>query len=151
MILRHRNSSFGLLLGSFLSAIALAVLVSSAGAQSNTDRPEWLPSGQGITPLAPTGTVFTRLNPGLKDFPHYTAGQAMKTATSPDGRTLLVLTSGYNRLNNAQGIRDAAGSNEYVFVFDLSSGSLRQTQVLQVPNTFVGLAFSPTGDQFYVS
>jgi YVTN family beta-propeller protein len=151
MIVRHRNSSFGLLLGSLLSAVTLAGLVSPACAQSNTDRPEWVPSGQGITPLAPTGAVFTRLNPGLKDLPDYAAGQAIKTATSPDGKTLLVLTSGYNRLNNAQGIREAADSNEYVFVFDLSGGSLRQTQVLQVPNTFVGLAFSPAGDQFYVS
>ncbi len=151
MIVRHRNSSFGLLLGSLLSAVTLVGLVSPACAQSNTDRPEWVPSGQGITPLAPTGAVFTRLNPGLKDLPDYAAGQAIKTATSPDGKTLLVLTSGYNRLNNAQGIREAADSNEYVFVFDLSGGSLRQTQVLQVPNTFVGLAFSPAGDQFYVS
>ena len=28
---------------------------------------------------------------------------------------------------------------------------LRQTQVLQVPNTFFGLAFAPDGNRFYVS
>jgi YVTN family beta-propeller protein len=110
-----------------------------------------MPSGQVITPLAPVGAVFSRLNPGLKDFPSYTVGQAVKTVTSPDGATLLVLTSGYNRLNNAQGVRVAADSNEYVFVFDLTHGGLRQTQVLQVPNTFFGLAFAPDGNRFYVS
>jgi YVTN family beta-propeller protein len=50
-----------------------------------------------------------------------------------------------------QGERAAADSNEYVFVFDVTGGELRQTQVLQVPNTFVGLAFAPGGDQFYAS
>jgi YVTN family beta-propeller protein len=110
-----------------------------------------LPSGQIITPLAPDGAVFSELNPGLKDFPSYTVGQAIKTVVSPDGNTLLVLTSGYNRLNNAQGNRVAADSNEYVFIFDLPHGNLKQLQVLQVPNTFFGLAFAPDGNRFYVS
>jgi DNA-binding beta-propeller fold protein YncE len=110
-----------------------------------------MPSGQIITPLAPTGAVFSKLNPGLKDFPDYTVGQAVKTAISPDGNTLLVLTSGYNRLNDRKGARAAADSNEYVFVFDVTHGSLKQTQVLQVPNTFFGLDFAPDGNRFYVS
>jgi len=110
-----------------------------------------MPTGQTITPLAPTGAKFSQLNPGLKDFPGYTVGQAIKTVISPDGNTLLILTSGYNSLNDAQGNRDAVNSNEYVFVFDLTHGDLKQTQVLQVPNTFVGLAIAPDGNQFYVS
>jgi len=110
-----------------------------------------MPSGQIITPLAPTGVVFSQLNPGLKDFPAYTVGQAVKTALSPDGDTLLVLTSGFNRLNDAQGHQVHADSNEYVFVFDVTNGSLRQKQVLQVPNTFFGLAFAPDGNEFFVS
>ena len=110
-----------------------------------------MPSGQMITPLAPTGSKFSELNPGLKDFPNYTVGQAIKTAISPDGNMLLILTSGYNRLNDAQGNRSAADSKEYVFVFDLTHGSLKQTQVLQVPNTFIGLAIAPNGNQFFVS
>jgi YVTN family beta-propeller protein len=125
--------------------------LSSSTAAQNTDMPQSVSSGQVITPLAPTGAAFSELNPGLKDFPRYTVGQAVKTVISPDGKTLLILTSGYNRLNNAQGIRVAADSNEYVFVFDLTNDRLRQTQVLQVPNTFVGLAFSPAGDRFYAS
>ena len=135
-----------LFLTTFFGGITLA-----AGAQSDNGKPQQMPSGQFITPLAPVGAVFSRLNPGLKDFPNYTVGQAIKTAISPDGNTLLVLTSGYNRLNNARGAREAADSNEYVFVFDLTHGRLHQTQVLQVPNTFLGLAFAPDGNQFYVS
>ncbi len=110
-----------------------------------------MPSGQFITPLAPPGASFVQLNPGLRDFPSYTVGQAVKTVLSPDGNTLLVLTSGFNRLNDAQGHRIPADSNEYVFVFDVSKGNLQQKQVLQVPNTFLGLAFAPDGQHFYVS
>ncbi|MHB8388648.1 MAG: hypothetical protein ACYDBH_03580 [Acidobacteriaceae bacterium] len=147
----NRQGWIGVLAGSFLSATILAGLASLAAAQKTDSLPQSMPSGQVITPLAPTGALFTRLNPHLKDFPTYTVGQAIKLVISPDGNTLLVLTSGYNRLNNAQGIRAAADSNEYVFVFDVAHGGLRQTQVFQVPNTFVGLAFSPGGNQFYVS
>jgi YVTN family beta-propeller protein len=146
-----RKIQMGLLGGSLLAAAMSAGLVATANAQNEAGEPQIMPSGQFITPLAPTGAVFSKLNPGLKDFPGYTVGQAVKTAVSPDGTTLLVLTSGFNRLNDAQGHQVAADSNEYVFVFDLTHDSLKQTQVLQVPNTFLGLAFAPGGNQFYVS
>ena len=136
---------------SLLLAALLAVLTVSAQGQSTIGAPQTMPTGQVITPLAPSGAQFSRLNPGLKDFPEYTAGQAVKTALSPDGRTLLILTSGYNRLNNAQGLREASDSNEYVFVFAVGQNMLEQKQVFQVPDSFVGLAFAPSGDQFYVS
>ena len=136
---------------SLLAAAMLAGFVATGNAQNQAGQPEIMPSGQYITPLAPTGAVFSKLNPGLKDFPDYTVGQAVKTVLSPDGNTLLILTSGFNRLNDNQGHQAAADSNEYVFVFDLAHGSLRQTQVLQVPNSFFGLAFAPGGNRFYVS
>src|SRR5690348_9532916 len=56
------------------------------------------PSGLRITPMAAAGARFSRLNPGLPGFPGYVAGQAVTTVTSPDGKTLLILTSGYNTL-----------------------------------------------------
>ena len=133
------------------AAILFAGPATRATAQNNSAQPERMPSGQLITPLAPTGAKFSRLNPGLKDFPDYTAGQAVKTALSPDGNTLLVLTSGYNRLKDAQNHQLPADSNEYVFVFDVTHGRLLQKQVLEVPNTFIGLAFAPDGNRFYVS
>src|SRR6266404_5366403 len=77
---------------------------------------ELLPTGARITPSAARGSLFQRLNPDLPTQPDFVAGQAVATATSPDGGTLLVLTSGYNRNNGPTGARVAAESNEYVFV-----------------------------------
>ncbi len=137
--------------GCLVAGLLAAIVFPAAQAQKDIGKPQTVPSGQTVTPLAPAGATISTLNPGLKDFPSYTVGQAVKTVLSPDGRTLLVLTSGYNRLNNAQGLREAADSNEYVFVFDATGDRLRQTQVFEVPNTFVGLAFAPDGNHFYVS
>jgi YVTN family beta-propeller protein len=134
-----------------LFTAALSLFAASAMAQQPDTPPQVMPSGQFITPLAPHGAKFSQLNPELADFPSYTAGQAGKTVISPDGNTLLILTSGYNRLNNVKGHRVPADSNEYVFVYDLSGGHLQQKQVLQVPNTFFGIAFAPDGKHFYVS
>ena len=75
----------------------------------------------------------------------------MSTAMSPDGRTLLVLTSGFNRINGEDGKPIADASEEYVFVYDIRAGEPRKKQVLKVPNTFAGIAFAPSGESFYVS
>ena len=136
-----------------LSAIAaLGSALASLGLAADPDRGAELPTGQFITPLAAPGATFQPLNPHLADFPDYTVGQAMSEALSPDGATLLILTSGYNRLNDPKtGKEVPADSNEYVFVYDVSGAAPRETQVLQVPNTFAGLAFAPDGKRFYVS
>ncbi len=110
-----------------------------------------LPTGKRITPLAAPGSRFELLNPGLQDFPQYVAGQAMSTAVSPDGKTLLILTSGFNRINGPDGKPIPDASQEYVFVYDIAPGEPRKTQVLKVPNTFAGIAFAPSGKSFYVS
>jgi DNA-binding beta-propeller fold protein YncE len=62
----------------------------------------------------------------------------------------LVLT-GYNRNFDANGKLIARDSNEYVFVFDIASGTPVQKQVVQAPNTDRGIAFAPDGTHFYVS
>ena len=110
-----------------------------------------LPTGMTITPMAAQGSFYTPLNPGLADFPDYVAGQPVTTATSPDGATLLVLTSGYNEMDDAAGKRIKRDSNEYVFVFDISADKPRKLQSLKVPNTFDGIAWNPDGQEFYVS
>jgi YVTN family beta-propeller protein len=95
------------------------------------------------------------------------AAEAVTTALSPDGKTLLVLTSGYN-----QNFRTTAGVNitypvldpltgqpssittrqaEWVFVFDVSTGRLVKKQQINIPNTYNGLTWSPDGKRFYVS
>ncbi len=121
-----------------------------AQAQSdNTSR--LLPTGKRITPLAAPGAHFELLNPGLKEFPQYVAGQAMSTAISPDKKTLLILTSGFNRINGEDGKPIPDASEEYVFVYDISAGVPRKKQVVKVPNTFAGIAFAPSGRSFFVS
>ena len=110
-----------------------------------------LPSGMTITPMAAPGAFFVALNPDLPGLPSFVAGQPVTTAVSPDGATLLVLTSGYNRMDNASGREIQKDSNEYVFVFDISQPQPRKLQVLQVPNTFDGIAWNPSGTQFFVS
>ena len=110
-----------------------------------------LPTGMTITPMAAQGSFYTPLNPGLEDFPDYVAGQPVTTAMSPDGSTLLVLTSGFNQMTDAAGKKIKRDSNEYVFVFDVSQGQPRKLQVLEVPNTFDGVAWNPNGEEFYVA
>ena len=132
------------------SAVAVATIATGTlCAQEAQTLPN---TGQVITPTAPASARFEQLNPGLADFPEYTAGQAATTVVSPDKKTLLILTSGYNRLNNPQiGSRIAADSNEYVFVYDISSNDPLKKQVLQVPNAYQGITFDPSGKTFYVS
>ncbi|HEV2111015.1 MAG TPA: bifunctional YncE family protein/alkaline phosphatase family protein [Gammaproteobacteria bacterium] len=131
--------------------ITAAALMACSAAWGDADDKTRIPTGQFITPLAAPGASFERLKPHLRNFPDYTVGQAMSEALSPDGTTLLILTSGYNRLNNAEGKQSALDSNEYIFVYDVGAAAPRQTQVIQVPNTFAGIAFAPDGASFYVS
>ena len=144
------------------------VAVTSVGIVFAQERPERSPgtgstvaaqelpnSGQQITPTAPNDARFEPLNPGLVDFPDYVAGQAVTTVTSPDHNTLLILTSGYNLMNATSGAnlgsQIAADSTEYVFIYNIASGNPVKKQVIQVPNTYQGIVFDPTGKTFYVS
>ena len=120
-------------------------------AQQSSSQPETLPTGMTITPTAAKGAVFQALNPDLPDLPQYTADHPVTTAVSPDGGTLLILTSGYNRNNGADGRRIAADSGEYVFVYDIRQQQPVKKQVLKIPNSFVGLAWNPDGKHFYAS
>jgi len=110
-----------------------------------------LPSGMRLTPTAARGARFSALNPDLPRHPGFTAGHAVTTATSPDGNTLLILTSGYNVNYDAAGTLIPEESNEYVFVYDISRDPPRKLQVLQVPRPFNGLVWNPSGQEFYVS
>ena len=109
------------------------------------------PSGIRLTPTAAAGADFSRLDPELRDFPGHAAGQAVTTATSPDGKTLLILTSGYNQLLDGAGKVIPADSQEYVFVYDIGHDRPERRQVLRVPNTYMGIAFAPDSRHFYVS
>jgi len=122
------------------------------GVSDNTGQAP-LPSGQYVTPTAAPGSTFTTLNPGLPAHPNFSANGAIKTAVSPDGSTLLVLTSGYNLLTNAAGTGYDATS-QYLFVYNIAGNyetSPVLAQVIQVPDTYVGLAWAPDTSKFYVS
>jgi DNA-binding beta-propeller fold protein YncE len=134
-------------------AIFLAALAAAGAAAAAA--PGWVeglaPTGQRLTPLRAVGATYLPLNPDLGRWPDFLAGQASATTLSPDGKTLLILTSGFNLINGPDGKSVKEGSNEYVFVFDVSGRTPVKRQVLQVPNSFLGLAFAPDGRRFYVS
>jgi DNA-binding beta-propeller fold protein YncE len=125
-----------------LVALVFSSLVSAA---------EVTPTGQVITPMASPGAIFQPLNPRLKDDPAFTAGQASAVALSPDGKTLLIVTSGFNRAFGPDGKIIPDRSREYIFVWDVSGPRPVQRQALTVDNAFLGLAWAPTGDRFFVS
>jgi len=145
------RSMTGLLAG----ALVLSAGVGAASAHSAPPSPQIVATGQAITPEAARGAIFQSLNPHLADAPDFTAGQAAALALSPDGRTLAILTSGYNRMNGPDGKVIASQSNEYVFLFDVSGAAPAPRQALTIANSFQGIAWgkSGTGDgaALYVS
>jgi YVTN family beta-propeller protein len=130
--------------------LVAATTLAALGAAASTEG-ALLPTGVRVTPDAAPGAIFQPLAPGLPARPGFFVDHAASTALSPDGQTLLILTSGYNRNIGADGKRIAAESNEYVFVFDVSGDRPVQRQVLQIANSYSGIAFHPRGDAFYVA
>jgi len=132
------------------AAAALAAVV-GVGLGSISRAQDVAPTGQTLTPGATPGAVFQALNPDLPSDPSYTAGQASAMAISPDGKSLLILTSGFNRVFGADGKAIADRSMEYVFVWDIAGAAPVKRQVLKIPNSFQGLTWSVGGDRFFVS
>ncbi len=159
---------------SLLAATALSANMQAANARTTSivgdleGGAALLPTGQIITPAATPNSTFAPLATGLRKDDNANAAEAVTTALSPDGKTLLVLTSGYNQnFNNEEtGTRFTypvldpqtgqpsdvtTPKAEWVFVFDVSSGSLVKKQQINIPNTYNGLAWSASGKSFYVS
>ena len=142
------------LLSCFLFGVLALTFVFSGSSRAQepaSPKPEMLPTGMMITPTAAKGSVFQLLNPDLPDLPQFTVDHPVSTAVSPDGNTLLILTSGFNQNRDANGKKIAALSNEYVFVYDIRQQPPAKKQVLPIPNSFVGLAWNPDGKHFYAS
>ena len=155
-----------------LSSLSASIQPASAGTTKPVGNLEsgaaLLPTGQIITPAAAPGSTFAPLSTGLRTDNNADAAEAVSTALSPDGKTLLVLTSGYN-----QNFKDEnTGSTftypvldpltgkpsgtttpkaEWVFVYDVSSGKLVKKQQINIPNTYNGLAWAKDGSRFFVS
>src|SRR5260370_34373758 len=130
------------------SVFALAFIASSTWLKLSASEP--LPTGKSITPTAAKGSLFQSLNPGLAaPFADFAADHAVTTATSRDGNTLLILTSGYNLNNDSTGAHVDSASHQYVFGYDISVHPPVKRQVLQGPNTFDGLDWNPNGEEVY--
>jgi len=148
MIAQKKNPLFYKM---FFGAAIFASLASFTVARAHDDDDSsFVSSGQKITPNAVPSANFQLLNPGLTDFPNFVASGALSSVLSPDQHTLLILISGHNLLDNAASKVVPTDSEQYIFVFDVSTGKPFKKQVINVPNTFAGIAFNPNGNSFYV-
>jgi YVTN family beta-propeller protein len=127
-----------------------------------------LPTGQVITPTAAPGSTIQPLATGLRSDGADDASEAVNTALSPDGKTLLVLTSGWNKgnrlpdgtsvsypvLDPVTGLPSATSTtlSEWVFVYVVNdNATVTKQQLISVPSTYSGLRWAPDGARFYVS
>lgn len=134
-------------------AVTLACIALAAGSQAFGAEVQ-LPTGEYITPLAPSGALQTYLNPGLADYPDFVAGGAVIARISPDGATLAVLCAGQNSLYKPSGSLDTANSTQFIFLYDVSGENRKApklSQVIQQPNAFVGLVWAPDGSTLYAT
>lgn len=127
--------------------VALACTVAASGQGANGQA---LPTGQRLTPLAAPGARFERLVARVGPHPSYEADGAAAMTMSPDGREMLVLTSGFNLYNGADGKRLPAQSTQYVFRYSVGPHGSHLLQTLQVPNSYSGIAWLPDGRGFVV-
>jgi YVTN family beta-propeller protein len=128
-----------------------------------------LPTGVRITPAAAPGARLMRLATGLRADGNADGAEASAVALSPDGTTLLVLTSGYNigfqtesgaaivhqPFDPTTGQPDLAAKPvpkaEWVFAYDVTHGAPVKLAQIAIPNTYDGIAWRPDGRGFYVS
>lgn len=132
----------------FIGASVLCLLGTSAAAAS--DAPQHLPTGQALTPLAAPGAHFEPLVAHAGPIPDYVADGAAAIAVSPDKTRLLVLTSGFNRVNDAKGTISLLQSQQYIFVYRIDAKGSTLDQTLMVPNSYSGIAWTPNGQGFIV-
>jgi DNA-binding beta-propeller fold protein YncE len=113
-----------------------------------------LPTGQYVTPQAPTSAVQQPLNPGLVAYPSFVAGEAVRSQISPDGTTLAVICAGQNTLYTSAGVLDTANSTQYIFLYNVAGANKTSPvlqQVIKQTNAHVGLVWSPDGNTLYAA
>ena len=124
-------------------------------------------TGQRITPTAAPGSFLLPLSTNLRHDNNADGAYGATTALSPDGSTLLVLTTGYNNsfytdngvpivypiLDPQTGLptSETTSNAEWVFVYDVRGQVPKQVQKINIPLTYNGLAWDPSGKRFYVS
>jgi YVTN family beta-propeller protein len=149
------------------AALCLA-LGTATGARGEGTMEALLPTGQRITPLAAPGAQVLGLATELRPDANADANGAMSIALSPDGATLLVLTSGFNaqyfhpdgrpiRFPVRDPVSGAISSvttdlTQWIFIYRVASGgALQLAQRISIPDAFVGLVWAPDSRRFYVS
>ena len=113
-----------------------------------------LPTGQYVTPQAPTGAVQQFLNPGLAAYPKFVAGEAVRSRLSPDGTTLAIICAGQNSLVKPDGTLDTANSTQYIFLYNVAGANKTNpvlSQVIKQTNAHVGLVWAPDGNTLYAA
>ena len=133
---------------SLKASLALILAATAATAKARSGQP--LPTGQRLTPLAAPGAQFAPLVARVGPESGYLADGASAIAVRPGGREMLVLTSGFNRFNGADGKIVPAQSQQYVFRYAIDRRGARRVQSLTVPNSFGGIAWMPDGQGFVV-
>jgi hypothetical protein len=152
-------------------SLAAAQTVSGSGHTTlpvgNYPQGSILPTGQVITPTSAPGSTIQVLSTGLRSDGDADAAEAVNTALSPDGKLLLVLTSGWNKSNRLPDgtpiafptLDPQTGApvgtttlSEWVFVYAINGdGTIAKLQQVNIPSTYSGLAWAPDGSRFYVS
>lgn len=136
-------------LGLVIAAQALLVAAGPALARDADDAVT--APGLALSPLAMPGARLTRLGTldGTPNSPAITNPAAM--ATSPDGKLVAVLTSGFNGMALPNGAPDLAHSTERVMLFRLGAGGAVKLAEAPVPASFGGLAWSADGTRLAVT
>jgi YVTN family beta-propeller protein len=160
-----------LLLATVIAVVLIVGPAPRAGANAEpawaNAQPQFLPTGQLLTPTAAPGATFLRLTTGLRADGTADANGAVAAALSPDGTALLVLTSGYNT-----GFFEPNGSpivftvpdpisgkpsgtqtpnGQWIFVYDVRGTTPLLRARITVPNTYCGLSWTADGRGFVVS
>ncbi|HJW39915.1 MAG TPA: hypothetical protein VJ476_01660 [Rhizomicrobium sp.] len=124
-------------------AASMLLLAAACGGATAADR-LWLPTGQSVTPTAAPGAVFQPLQAELPVVGKQLIGGGVTSLLTPDGKTLLVLTSGFNSWRGPDGKKVADASTEHLFVYAIGNGPTLMQDV-HVPNAYGGMALSPDG------
>jgi DNA-binding beta-propeller fold protein YncE len=133
----------------FLVAACACALASASAAVAGPDK-QLLPTGQALTPVVEPGEAFSPFVTGIGPVPSFVADGAAAIAISPDKREMLVLTSGYNRVNGKDGKLITEQSTQYLFRYAIGASGAKLVQTLQVPNSFGGVAWVPDGSSVVV-
>ena len=155
-----RLTALALAISSF---ICIGAMISVKADDEDDVKKSPTPPGLFISPTALANAFQQPLNPGLTNYPDFVAGEAIKAAVSPDGKTLAILTAGQNSLYypNASttsaaliGTIDTTASTQFLFLYDISGANKTKPvlkQVIQQPNAHVGLVWAPDSQTLYAA